>query len=260
MGSSGVSGVLTTSSTESINLLNALPLGPGSYRLLNYGSVGGAGTGAFAIGTVPAQGATRARNYNLDASNATFLNLTVTGDSPIWTGSNNTAWDTTTTNNWVLASDHTTPTTFFTADSVLFDDTAANKAVTINGADIADLVPQALARLTAWIGQRPVLFAGTIRDNIRFARPEATDAEVDAMDDRAFHALSHVDQTVTASMWNAGREARSAEEIAATCRFGVARLEITAAQPPALQGALFRRRWADETAGSRPDAVAPQVP
>ena len=45
-------------------------------------------------------------------------------------------------------------------------------------ADIADLVPQALSRLTAWIGQRPVLFAGSIRDNIRFARPEATDDEV----------------------------------------------------------------------------------
>ena len=39
-------------------------------------------------------------------------------------------------------------------------------------------MPQALSRLTAWIGQRPVLFAGTIRDNIRFARPEATDDEV----------------------------------------------------------------------------------
>lgn len=50
--------------------------------------------------------------------------------------------------------------------------------VTINGADIATLVPQALSRLIAWIGQRPVLFAGTIRDNIRFARPEATDAEI----------------------------------------------------------------------------------
>src|SRR4029079_5710126 len=47
-----------------------------------------------------------------------------------------------------------------------------------NGADITDLVPQALARLTAWIGQRPVLFAGTIRDNIRFARPEATEEEI----------------------------------------------------------------------------------
>jgi ATP-binding cassette subfamily C protein CydD len=51
--------------------------------------------------------------------------------------------------------------------------------VTINGADISSIVPQALARLTAWIGQRPVLFAGSILENIRFARPEATDAEVE---------------------------------------------------------------------------------
>lgn len=51
--------------------------------------------------------------------------------------------------------------------------------VTLNGADIADLVPAALARLTTWIGQRPVLFAGSVRDNIRFARPEATDAEIE---------------------------------------------------------------------------------
>ena len=50
--------------------------------------------------------------------------------------------------------------------------------VTLNGADIASLVPQALSKLTAWIGQRPVLFAGSIADNIRFARPEATDDEV----------------------------------------------------------------------------------
>ena len=50
--------------------------------------------------------------------------------------------------------------------------------VTINGADITDLVPQALSRLTAWIGQRPVLFAASIRDNILFARPEATQEEV----------------------------------------------------------------------------------
>ena len=50
--------------------------------------------------------------------------------------------------------------------------------VTINGADITDLVPQALSRLTAWIGQRPVLFAGSIRDNILFARPEASAEEV----------------------------------------------------------------------------------
>jgi ATP-binding cassette subfamily C protein CydD len=51
--------------------------------------------------------------------------------------------------------------------------------ILINGADIADIVPTALSRLTAWIGQRPTLFAASIRENIRFARPEASDAEVD---------------------------------------------------------------------------------
>jgi ATP-binding cassette subfamily C protein CydD len=52
--------------------------------------------------------------------------------------------------------------------------------VTINGADIAELTAPALNRLIAWVGQRPVLFAGTLRDNIRFARPEATDDEVES--------------------------------------------------------------------------------
>ncbi len=50
--------------------------------------------------------------------------------------------------------------------------------VTINGADIATLVPASLSRLIAWIGQKPVLFAGSVRENIRFARPEASDEDV----------------------------------------------------------------------------------
>ncbi len=52
--------------------------------------------------------------------------------------------------------------------------------VTIDGADICALAPQALSRRIAWIGQRPVLFAGSIRDNILFARPDATEAELAA--------------------------------------------------------------------------------
>ncbi len=52
--------------------------------------------------------------------------------------------------------------------------------ITINGADVASVVPAALCRMTAWIGQNPVIFAGTIRDNIRFGREDATDAEVEA--------------------------------------------------------------------------------
>jgi len=51
--------------------------------------------------------------------------------------------------------------------------------VTLNGADLTTLVPRALSRLTAWIGQAPMLFATSIRENIRLARPEATDAQVD---------------------------------------------------------------------------------
>jgi ATP-binding cassette subfamily C protein CydD len=64
--------------------------------------------------------------------------------------------------------------------------------VTINGADIADLMPQALNRLIAWIGQRPVLFAGSIRDNILFARPDATEVEVAAAI-RAAHVSQFAD-------------------------------------------------------------------
>ncbi len=52
--------------------------------------------------------------------------------------------------------------------------------ITFNGADAATLVPAARMRLIAWIGQRPMLFAATIADNIRFARPEATAEEVQA--------------------------------------------------------------------------------
>jgi ATP-binding cassette subfamily C protein CydD len=52
--------------------------------------------------------------------------------------------------------------------------------VTINGTDMSDLLPAALNRLTAWIGQRPVLFTGSIRENILFARPDATEAALAA--------------------------------------------------------------------------------
>jgi len=51
--------------------------------------------------------------------------------------------------------------------------------VLLNGAAIETIVPSALARLTAWIGQKPVLFAGTLRENIAFGRPDATDDEVE---------------------------------------------------------------------------------
>ncbi len=50
--------------------------------------------------------------------------------------------------------------------------------VTLNGIDILEIAPEALARLIAWVGQSPTLLAATLAENIRFARPDASDAEV----------------------------------------------------------------------------------
>lgn len=50
--------------------------------------------------------------------------------------------------------------------------------IVINGADLATITAPALSRMIAWIGQRPVLFAASIRDNIRFGRNDASDAEI----------------------------------------------------------------------------------
>jgi ATP-binding cassette, subfamily C, bacterial CydD len=50
--------------------------------------------------------------------------------------------------------------------------------ITVNGADAATLIPEARTRLIAWIGQKPAIFAASIAENIRFARPEASDEEL----------------------------------------------------------------------------------
>ncbi|WEQ53662.1 thiol reductant ABC exporter subunit CydD [Komagataeibacter oboediens] len=52
--------------------------------------------------------------------------------------------------------------------------------ITFNGVDMATILPEALVAMTSWIGQKPVLFAGTLRENILFARPDATDAQLQA--------------------------------------------------------------------------------
>ena len=50
--------------------------------------------------------------------------------------------------------------------------------IVLNGADLASITAPALSRMIAWIGQRPVLFAASIRDNIRFGRDDASDAQI----------------------------------------------------------------------------------
>jgi ATP-binding cassette subfamily C protein CydD len=51
--------------------------------------------------------------------------------------------------------------------------------ILINGTDLAAIDPEDLRRRIAWIGQAPVLFHGTLRDNIRLGRPDADDTAVD---------------------------------------------------------------------------------
>ncbi|MFF6885143.1 thiol reductant ABC exporter subunit CydD [Streptomyces sp. NPDC012421] len=51
-------------------------------------------------------------------------------------------------------------------------------AVRVGGVDLAELDLDAWRSRIAWVPQRPYLFAGTIAENVRLARPEASDAEV----------------------------------------------------------------------------------
>ncbi|MGV8711642.1 MAG: ABC transporter transmembrane domain-containing protein [Nitrosomonas sp.] len=51
-------------------------------------------------------------------------------------------------------------------------------SIQLEGIDIRDLDLMALRRCFALVSQNPVLFHGSIRDNLRYGRPDATDAEI----------------------------------------------------------------------------------
>ena len=50
--------------------------------------------------------------------------------------------------------------------------------VTVGGVDLADVDPASWWERIAWVPQRPVLIVGTVADNLRLARPEASDDDV----------------------------------------------------------------------------------
>ncbi|MEU7644240.1 thiol reductant ABC exporter subunit CydD [Streptomyces huasconensis] len=50
--------------------------------------------------------------------------------------------------------------------------------VRVGGVDLADVSPERWRERVAWVPQRPHLFAGTIAENVRLARPDASDAQV----------------------------------------------------------------------------------
>ncbi|MCB1256084.1 MAG: ABC transporter ATP-binding protein [Microthrixaceae bacterium] len=58
----------------------------------------------------------------------------------------------------------------------LFDATAGRVAV--NGNDVRDLDPEDLWASIGLVPQKPYLFSGTVAENLRFAKPDATDQEI----------------------------------------------------------------------------------
>ncbi|WP_306312166.1 thiol reductant ABC exporter subunit CydD [Streptomyces hydrogenans] len=61
-----------------------------------------------------------------------------------------------------------------------FTEPEAGGAVRVGGVDLAELDLAAWRERIAWVPQRPYLFAGTIAENVRLARPEAGDDQVRA--------------------------------------------------------------------------------
>ena len=59
-----------------------------------------------------------------------------------------------------------------------FYDPAAGQ-VLIDGVDIATVAKKSLRHQIAYVSQQAWLFEGSIRDNLRYARPDATDAEIE---------------------------------------------------------------------------------
>ena len=65
--------------------------------------------------------------------------------------------------------------------------------VTLDRVDIRQLALHELRDAIGLVPQEPALFSGTVRENIAFARPDATDAEVDRAA-RAAHAMEFIER------------------------------------------------------------------
>lgn len=55
----------------------------------------------------------------------------------------------------------------------------AEGEILIDGQNIAEVTKSSLRQHLAYVSQQPYLFEGSIRDNIRYGRPDATDAEIE---------------------------------------------------------------------------------
>ncbi|MEU6578998.1 thiol reductant ABC exporter subunit CydD [Streptomyces sp. NPDC046805] len=85
--------------------------------------------------------------------------------------------------------------------------------VLVDGRDLTSFDPDSWRRQIAWVPQHPHLFAGTVAENVRLARPEATDAEVRAALEAA-HALDFAEPGLVLGEGGAGLSAGQRQRIA----------------------------------------------
>jgi ATP-binding cassette subfamily B protein len=76
----------------------------------------------------------------------------------------------------VIGSTGSGKTTLLNLVPRLFD--ATGGAVLVDGVDVRELDPAALSEAVGLVPQRPYLFTGTVRSNLRYGRPDATDEEL----------------------------------------------------------------------------------
>jgi len=76
----------------------------------------------------------------------------------------------------IIGSTGSGKTTLTNLVSRLFD--ATSGTVLVDGVDVRDLDPDLLWGSVGYVPQKPYLFSGTIASNLRFGRPDATDAEL----------------------------------------------------------------------------------
>ncbi len=69
-------------------------------------------------------------------------------------------------------------TTVFGLAQRFYDVTSGR--VLVDGVDVRDVRPQDLRARFAYVEQEPTIFAGTVTDNIRFGKPDATQVEIEA--------------------------------------------------------------------------------
>lgn len=82
----------------------------------------------------------------------------------------------------------------------------ARGSIEVDGIDVRDVAPRQLRQRFAYVEQESMIFAGSIADNIRFGKPEASDAEVEAAAKAALvdEFVSHLDQGYNAIVGERG--------------------------------------------------------